>query len=197
MPELKVLATSVLDLRIDVGEDDLDLDRHWRRLFALDSRRRQVVRVVEVELLDWRELRYAIWPQYQIKRFADRALANVVRADDQGVPVEVQLGALDAPKVRDLQPYDLHSCSSPLASPVIAVAPSLWSSLHRWRPDTLIPVHPSGRQRNTPIFTAYQGRAALPHDLKVGACMACPHRRAPTHPDTRMRRRIRGSSAQQ
>jgi hypothetical protein len=82
MPELKVLATSVFDLRIDVGKNDLDLDRHGRRLFALNCRRSQVMRVVEVELLDWRELRYAIRPQHQVKRFANRALTNIVWADE-------------------------------------------------------------------------------------------------------------------
>ncbi len=86
MPELKVLATSVFDLGVDIDKHDLDLDRNGRRLFSLDRRRSQVVRVVEVELLDWRELRYRDQAQHQVKRFADRALADVVRADERSVP---------------------------------------------------------------------------------------------------------------
>ena len=68
---------------------------------------------------------------YRASGLVPRALADVVRADEQSVSVEVQLGTLDAPKVRDLQSYDFHSCSS-LSDRSVNKGVLAWRSPPRW-----------------------------------------------------------------
>jgi hypothetical protein len=120
VPEFKVLAATVLNLRVDVSKHNLDLDWDGHRLPALNRAGRKVSSIVKIEFFDWRELGYPIRPEHQVQGFAYRALAYVVRSDDQAVPVEVQLGALDATKIRDLQSYDFHllACLSIWETPI-------------------------------------------------------------------------------
>jgi hypothetical protein len=109
VPEFKVLAATILNLRVDVSKHNLDLDWDGYRLSTLNRAGRKVSSIVKVEFFDGWEFGYPIRPEHQVQGLAYRALADVVRPNDQAMPVEVQLGALDATKIRDLQSNDFHS----------------------------------------------------------------------------------------
>lgn len=66
VPKLEVLAASVFDLGVDVGENDRDPDGDRHRLFTFRSRWLEVLSVVKVELLDWRKSRNSVWAQDEI-----------------------------------------------------------------------------------------------------------------------------------
>src|SRR5258707_5272468 len=108
MPKLEMLAAPFLDLLIKVDEHDLDVNGDSRRHLPLGGRRNKVSGIVKIELLDRRKLRYTIGAEHKVQCFAHCALADVVRADPEALAIKMNLGSLDAPKVRDLQAYNFH-----------------------------------------------------------------------------------------
>ena len=108
MPELDVAAALGSDLGTGLYEDGLDPKRNRRPLRAFFGGGGQVFSVVEVELIDRREAVEPVGAQDQVEGFAERTLADIIGAHHQGVPVEQEFRRLDAPKVRNGQPDNLH-----------------------------------------------------------------------------------------
>ncbi|MNV91380.1 hypothetical protein D3C71_1858680 [compost metagenome] len=111
MPELDVAAALGSDLGAGFDEDRLDPKRNRHPLRTFFCGRGQVFSVVEVELIHRREAVEPVRSQDQVECFAECALADIVGAHHQGVPVEQELSRLDAAKIRDGQPDNLHVVS--------------------------------------------------------------------------------------
>ena len=88
-PVFGISATAVLDLGVQVDQEAFDAhrDRRWR--IAFFAGRRQVVRIMKIELFDWRKTTCPIGAEHQVEGLANRAFPGVILAHQERMAVEV------------------------------------------------------------------------------------------------------------
>lgn len=103
VPELQIGGAELLDVVGQIDEDGFDADRNGG--FAIFV---QIAGIAEIELFNRGCSIQAIRPKHEIECFADRALSDVVAADQERMPREVKFRLLDAAEVLYLQSRNTH-----------------------------------------------------------------------------------------
>jgi hypothetical protein len=99
VPKLQVDGAQCLDVLRQIGENDFDANGNWR--FAVLT---QVASIAKIEFFNRGSAIQTVWPKYEIKRFTNCALADIVATDQERMARELKFGFLDAAKVLYLQP---------------------------------------------------------------------------------------------